>query len=125
MKKILTCLTAGLLIIGAQSVMAQTASTTTSTNAPSVTPGTKHHGANPEERKAMMKLLGLAPADLKGLSPEDRKAKIKEAADKYIASMKAKQANGTLTDEQQADLEKVEKFAAHQGHKKAAAPSSN
>jgi len=100
-------------------------STTASTNSAPATPGEKHHGANSEQRKAIMKLLGLNPADLKSLTPEERKDKVKEAADKYIASMKAKKASGTLTAEQQSDLDKVEKFVAHQGHKKAEPTSSN
>src|SRR5580700_7110938 len=101
MKRILTCLTAGLLVIGAQSLMAQAAdSTTTSTNS---APALKHRG-NPEERKAMMKILGLSKEDLKDLTPQERQAKVKETAQKYVTDMKAKKASGALTEEQEADL---------------------
>jgi hypothetical protein len=121
MKKIATYLAAGLLVVGAQSLMAQ--SSTNSVTPPSTqTPG--HKDGTPEQRKdrqAMMKLLGLSKDDLKDLSPKERKAKIKETADKFVADWKAKKAGGTLTAEEQTNLDKVEKFLANAGHKKPAA----
>jgi hypothetical protein len=120
MKKIITYLAAGLLFVGAQSLMAQ--STTNST------PPAKHQALTPEQkeqRAALMKALDLTPADLKGLTGQERAAKMKEAATKVVADLKAKQASGALSAEDQTKLETVQKFLAH-GHKKApAAPSNN
>jgi hypothetical protein len=108
--------------------MAQSTSTTTSTNSVT-TPGAKHSEATPEERKERMahllKALDLAPADLKGLSHEDRQAKIKERAEKVVADLKAKETSGTLTEEGKKRLDFIEKYMAHAGHKKADATSSN
>jgi hypothetical protein len=118
MKKLITCLTAGLLVLGAQSLLAQT-----DTNSAPATPGA-HQGATPEQREkrmgAILKILDLNPADLKAMDPKDRQAKIKETAEKFVADLKAKKATGTLTDEEQTNLDKIQKFLAH-GHKKAAA----
>jgi len=72
---------------------------------------------------AILKILDLNPADLKGLEPKERHAKVKEAAEKFVADLKAKKASGSLTEEEQANLEKVQKFLAG-GHKKAAAPTA-
>jgi hypothetical protein len=102
--------------------MAQATDSTTSTNS---APALKHHHGNGEERKAMMKILGLSKEDLKDLTPKERQAKVKETAQKYVTDMKAKKASGALTEEQEADLAKVEKFLAHSGHKKAANTASN
>lgn len=66
-----------------------------------------------------MKALDLTKADLKGLSKEDRQAKMKSQAETVVADLKAKQTAGTLTDEGQKRLDIVEKFLAHQGHAKA------
>jgi hypothetical protein len=118
MKKIITYLAAGLLIVGAQSLMAQS----TSTNS---TPGTTHKALSPEQRKeqraALLKALNLTPADLKGLSREDQTAKMKEAANKVVTDLQAKKASGTLTADEQTQLETVQKFLAHGGHHKAPA----
>ena len=128
MKKLITCLTAGLLVVGAQSLQAQSTSTTTNST-PSVTPGDKHQGATPEQRKERMahllKALDLTQADLKSLSPEERHAKIKETAEKVVSDLKAKQTAGTLTAEGQKRLDFLEKFLAQAGHKKAAAATDS
>ena len=66
MKKLITYLAAGLLVVGAQSLMAQS-----DTNS---TPPAKHHAPTAEqqkERQAILKLIGLTPADLKDLSPKE------------------------------------------------------
>jgi hypothetical protein len=118
MKKLVSSLTAGLLVLGAQSLFAQT--TTPTTPGTSDTPAA-HSGQTADQRKArqeLMKILGLDPKELKGLSREDRAAKVKEAAKKYVADMKEKKAAGTLTADEKTDLAKVEKFLAG-GHKKA------
>ena len=118
MKKLITCLTAGLLVVGAQSLMAQ--SSTNSVNQPGThTPG-EHR-----DHLAILKLVGLTPADVKGLTREERQAKIKTAATNVVAELQAKKANGTLTTKEQADLDIVQKYLAHPGHKKAKTPSDN
>jgi hypothetical protein len=120
MKKLITYLAAGLLVVGAQSLMAQS-----DTNS---TPPAKHHAPTAEqqkERQAILKLIGLTPADLKDLSPKESKAKIKEAADKFVADLKAKKDSGTLTAEEQKRLDRVEKFLARKDHKKAQSPANN
>jgi hypothetical protein len=126
MKKLITCLAAGLLIVGSQSLQAQS---TTTNSTPSITPGEKHQGATPEERKERMehllKALDLNPADIKSLSREDRQAKIKETAEKVVSDLKAKKTAGTLTAEGQKRLDFIEKYLAHAGHKKAAATTES
>jgi len=124
MKKLFTCITAGLLVLGAQSLMAED-----STNSTPSSPTTgEHQKATPEQRKermaALLKMLDLTPADVKGLSREDRQTKMKDAAEKVVADLQAKQTAGTLTAEGQTRLEKVQKYLAHANHKAAAAPST-
>lgn len=118
----MTCLAAGLLVIGAQSLVAQ--STTNSATTPNTQTPAEHKRMTPEQRKELLKMLGLTPAELKGLSREDRQAKIKEAAEKVVTDLKAKQASGTLTTQEQTELEHIEKYLAH-GHKKAAPATDN
>jgi hypothetical protein len=124
MKKLMTCLTAGLLVLGAQSVLAQS----TNTPATSDTPAAAHKEMTPEQRKARqeaLKLLGLSPKDLKDLSHKERADKIKEAADTYFAAFKAKKADGTATEQDKTDAEIVHKFIASLQHKKAKATADN
>jgi hypothetical protein len=126
MKRLITCLTAGWLVIGAQSLLAQ--SSTNSVNpAGTPTPG-EQQGTNPDHRKermAILRLLGLTPADLKGLTREERQAKIKETATNVVTQLQAEKANGTLTAEGQVRLDRIEKFLARAGHKKAETPPDN
>jgi hypothetical protein len=118
MKKLITCLTAGLLVVGAQSLMAQ--SSTNSVNQPGThTPG-EHR-----DHLAILKLVGLTPADVKGLTREERQAKIKQAATNVVAQLQAQKASGTLTAEGQIRLDRIEKFLAHGGHNKGGTPSDN
>ena len=105
MKKLAIYLTAGLLVVGAQSLMAEDATT----NSPA-TPG--QHAPH-KDRGAILKLLGLTPADLKGLSKEERQAKIKSTAETVVAELQAKQTAGTLDAEGQERLTKIQKFLAH------------
>jgi hypothetical protein len=69
-----------------------------------------------QDRRKAMELIGLNPKDLKGLSPEDRRAKIKAAADPKIAALQEKKAAGTITADEQADLTLLQKLV-HPGHK--------
>lgn len=117
MKKLATCIAVGLLALGAQSMMAQT--NTNSVTAPGThTPG--HH--RPVD---ILKLVGLTPADVKDLTPAERRAKIVQAANTVVAELQAKKTDGTLTPEGQERLTRLEKFLAHANHPKAAAPSKD
>lgn len=68
----------------------------------------KGEGYNPEQRDQAIKGLGLNPDDLKNLPPEERMAKIKQAADKKYAELQKKQSDGTITDAEKETLEKIE-----------------
>jgi hypothetical protein len=116
MKRILILtLAAGMLSAVTPALVAQVSTNTPGQNS-TLTPDQRVKQR--EDRKKVMELLDLSPKELKGLSPEDRRAKIKEAADPKIAALKAKQANGTITADEQADLTLLEKFM-HHGHHKA------
>ena len=117
MKKIVTCLAAALLAVGAPSLMAQ--SNTNCASPPATQAPAKHR------REDILKLVGLTRADVKGLTPQERRAKIMQAATNVVAELQAKKANGTLTPAGQARLDRLEKFLAHANHPKAAAPSDN
>ena len=122
MKRIVTYIAAGLLVISAQSLLAQS----TATNSVPGTPGT-HQGDRRERMEHLLKALDLTHADLKGLTPEERQTKLKERAEKVVADLKAKQTAGTLGAEGQKRLTFVENFLAHAGkhHKAAASTASN
>ena len=82
----------------------------------------------PEQHRrhlALLKLVGLTPADVKGLTPEARQAKIKQAATTVEAALQAQKANGTLSAEGQTRLDRIEKFLARAGRKKAGTPPDN
>jgi len=124
MKKLLLCLTAGLLVLGAPALLADT--TTNSTSSANTETPARHKGATPEQRKnrrEAMKLLGLDAKELHGLSKEDRADKIKEAVRKFMADEKAKKTAGNFTSEDQANVDLVKKVFA--GHKKAKTASDN
>ncbi|HEY3913764.1 MAG TPA: hypothetical protein VGN61_04685 [Verrucomicrobiae bacterium] len=69
-----------------------------------------------QDRRKAMELIGLNPKDLKGMSPEDRRAKIKTAAEPKITALEQKKTNGTITADEQADLTLLKKLV-HPGHK--------
>ncbi len=71
-----------------------------------------------EERRKFLASVGLAQADLKGLSPQNRKAKVKAAVDAKISALEQKQSAGSLTTEEQTNLAKLKKFEQHQVAKK-------
>jgi len=106
---IILTLAAGLLSVGTPALVAQV-----STNSPGQngTPNPDAHKKQMERRK-MMKLLGLTQQELKGLTPEDRRAKIKEATDQKIAELQQKKTDGTITTEEQSDLAFLEKRSQH------------
>jgi hypothetical protein len=125
-------LAAALLASAASTAVAQV-----STNTPPPNGGTQTnnlHNMTPQERKAylqshpelakqlkqrheLMRILGLNPKDLKELTPAERREKIKEAAEAKLADLKQKKESGTLTSQEQTDLELLRNFLNH-GHAK-------
>jgi hypothetical protein len=123
MKKLIPYLAAGLLAVGTQLAMAQSA--TTSTNSADQTPAQTHKQLTPEQRQEhILKLVGLTAADVKDLAPKERRAKIKEAAEAVSAKLKAKQTDGSITPKEEKRLKEIEKFLTHPGHKAAGASQS-
>jgi hypothetical protein len=112
MKKLVTLsLAAGLLAM--MPVVAHADSSTNSTSsATTQTPDAKKkHQA--EQRQKIMAILKIDRKDLKGLSKEDRQAKIKEAADQMIADLEKRKADGAITAQEQTDLDTLKKFVQH------------
>jgi hypothetical protein len=127
MKKwIAVSLTAGLLSISPSALLAQSSTNATSNAEQITTPAPKaakqadDAKKKGEQRRQVLAILGLTKADLKSLTAEDRTAKIKDAADKKIAELEKKKADGSLSDKEETDLALLKKFERH-GHKKAAA----
>jgi hypothetical protein len=58
--------------------------------------------------KKMAKELGLDPEELKKLSEEERRTKVKEAADKKLTELQKKQTDGSITDSEKELLQKME-----------------
>src|SRR4051812_431154 len=61
-----------------------------------------------------VKQLGLDPEEIKNLPPEERRAKIMEAAKNKKAELEKKKAAGTLTDEEKKTLERMQNFRGGQ-----------
>ncbi len=66
-----------------------------------------------QQRREMMKMLGLNPKDLKDLTPAERRAKIKAAAEQKVAELEKKKADGTITEQEQSALALLEKRLQH------------
>ena len=111
-------LAAGLLAIGSSALLAQE-STNVTPNAGQVAPQTPNAKKKAEQRNRILAILGLTRQDLKGLTPADRRAKIKSLADAKIAQLQQKKTAGSLTDKEQSDLDALKKFE-QRGHAKAA-----
>lgn len=121
MKKFITSLSLGLLMLGGPSLIAQ------STNTPPDTTEKPagHHAMSADQKKdrqEAMKILGLSHDELKGLSHQERADKIKDAVKKFMADEKAKKDAGTFTAEDQTNVDLVKKVF---GHKKAKAASES
>lgn len=119
MKRLVTCLIAGLLVIGAQSLMAQSTNTTPST------PGEHQDAGKHHQHGELLKMLDLTPADLKGLSKEERQTKMKDAAEKVIADLEAKKSAGTLDEHGQKRLERVQHWLDHANGEATKPPQNN
>ena len=135
MKRILIYLTAGLLVAGSSSLLADGTNTTSQTDGQTtaqklrdMTPAERkaYIADHPElarkmqERKAVMERMGIDHKELRGLSPEDRRAKVTEAAENTVKELEAKKASGTLTAQDQTDLTYIQNnILAHKHHKPA------
>jgi hypothetical protein len=108
---------AGLLAISSSALLADTA-TNSLPNSGQNTTKSPDAAKKAAERRQLLAILGISRADLKGLTPEDRKAKIKEAADKKMAELEQKQTAGSLTAKEQSDLDLLKKFEHHAHAKK-------
>ncbi|HUD45683.1 MAG TPA: hypothetical protein VMR33_02580 [Candidatus Baltobacteraceae bacterium] len=113
MKRILILtLASGLLSVGTPALLAQVSTNSPGQNETQTPSPHKRQGG----RQKMMKILGLTPQDLKGLTPEERHAKMKEATDQKVTELQQKKADGTITAEEQSDLaflqERMQRAAA-------------
>ncbi len=61
-----------------------------------------------EEMKKMAKDLGLDPEELKKLPEDERRAKVKAAAEKKLTELQKKKTDGSITDSEKETLEKLE-----------------
>lgn len=99
------CITSALVALGAPALRADT-----TTNEP---PAIHKHGKG-GNGKEFLKAIGLTPADLKGLAPEDRRNKVQAAAEAAEGNLKAKEASGTITEQEKTDLALIERHLAHE-----------
>jgi uncharacterized protein (DUF305 family) len=115
-RNLFLCLTAGLLAWTAPALVAQ------STNAPSTLQNQTPTADRRANRKELLRILGLDAQDLKSMTPEDRRAKIKDATAQKLSELKQEKDAGTITDQGQKDLAFLQ---AHMGHHAKAAASAN
>jgi hypothetical protein len=119
MKRILILsLAAGMLSIGTPALLAQVSTNSTGQSATQQPDPQQRQ----QDRRRLYKILELNPKDLKGLSPEERRAKVKDATDQKISQLEQKKTAGTITPEEQSDLTFLESHQKH-GKKKAASDS--
>jgi hypothetical protein len=115
MKRIvILTLAAGLLSAGVPALMADA-----STNSPGQTvTQTPNAQSRQADRRKLMKILGLTSKDLKGLTPEDRRAKVKDATNQKISQLQVKVADGSISTEEQSDLAFLQQSLQHGKSKK-------
>lgn len=112
MKKYLfACFTAGALV-WTPGLIAQTTNTTGGDT-------TEQHQQMRQNRQELLRILGLSREELKDLSPEDRRTKIKDATKAKLSELKAKKDDGTITPEEQKDLDFLKSHAGHKGKRSA------
>jgi hypothetical protein len=118
MKRIIILGLAGCLVsAGTPALLAQVSTNSPGQTAPQ-SPGTQQKH---EQRRELMRILGMNPKDLKGMAPADRRAKIKEAADQKVAELQQQKTAGTITAEGQTDLAFLQNYLQHTKRKPAAA----
>ena len=104
MKTTLLSIIAGLLALGSPALLAQEAST----NKP---PAAVHKNAAQTDKR--LEAIGLTRADLKGLTPDERKAKIKQATETKVTELNAKETAGTITDQEKKQLAALQRRLDH------------
>src|ERR1700761_7173622 len=65
------------------------------------------------ENQRVMQIIGLNRAELRGLSPEDRREKMRTAIEAKISELKQKETNGSLSPQEKTDLAVLEKRVHH------------
>ncbi len=110
MKRILILsLAAGMLSVGTPALLAQVSTNSTGQTV-TQTPTGQERAAN---RHKLLKLLGLDAKELKALTPEERRTKIKDATDQKIAQLQQQKADGTITADGQSDLAFLQNSLKH------------
>ena len=83
---------------------------------------------NPDARaqnQRVLQIVGLSRADLKGLTPVERREKLKTAVASKISELKQKQTDGSITVQEKSDLAFLESRARHGGKKAGKAPEQS
>ena len=107
---------AGLLAAWPSALLAQN-STNSTPNAGQGAAQTPSAAERREQLHEVMGILGINGKDLKGLSRQERRAKIRSAAERKIAELNQKKAAGTLTGKEQGDLDLLRRFVHHRKDK--------
>jgi hypothetical protein len=114
MKRILVVtMVAGMLSAWTPALMAEVSTNSTGQTV-TQTPTAQQRQA---DRRKLMKILGLDAKELKGLTPAERRTKIKDATDQKIALLEQQKADGTITADGQSDLAFLESYQ-HRGKAK-------
>jgi hypothetical protein len=71
-----------------------------------------------KRREQFMKGLGIDPKELENLSPQERQAKIKESMEKRTTELEKKKADGTITDEEKNNLERLTQMKKSMGQRR-------
>jgi hypothetical protein len=113
MKRIVVItLAAGLLSAGTPALVAQV-----STNSPGQNETQSSKSQKQADRHKLMGILGLDAKELKGLTPQERRAKIKDASDQKITELQQKKTAGTITPQEQSDLAFLQQQQQHRPKK--------
>lgn len=71
----------------------------------------KRLGDQTEDRREFFRRLGLKPEEMKDLTPQERQAKVKAAAEKKMAELTKKKESGVpLTEEEEKDFNTLQKM---------------
>ena len=69
------------------------------------------NGDPSQRREEFAKRLGLDPAEMEKLSPQERQAKMKEAVEKKIADLEKQKADGTISEQDGRILERLKQMS--------------
>jgi len=65
------------------------------------------------ENQRVMQIVGLSRADLRSLTPQERREKLRTAIEAKVAELKQKQTEGSISPQEKSDLVLLEKRAHH------------